>query len=192
MHEQRASRSGSEGRHRWTNPLTDGWEYRWNVLVALPDRDPETLDAVLASIGASQANTVVRLAEGSGTPSTEPSRNLVYAVDEALPELLEGMDVAVVSGDALTALAAAQHRVPVVVFPASYAQDGVGRALASVGAGVVVRSAAEVGQAIRAIASDGSRGPRMRGLARQLGAVTVLLAALGTSALRLVARTRAR
>ncbi|MBF4588934.1 hypothetical protein [Curtobacterium sp. VKM Ac-1395] len=190
MHAQHAS--GNEGRHRWTNPLTDGWEYRWNVLVALPDCHPAMLDAVLASVGASQANTVVQLSAGSRTPATEPSRNLVYAVDEALPELLEGVDVAVVSGDALTALAAAQHRVPVVVFPASDAQVAVGEALASVGAGVVVRSAAEVGQAIRAIASDGSRGPRMRGLARQLGAVTVLLAALGTSALRLVVCTRAR
>lgn len=179
-------------RRRWTNPLTDGWEFRWNVLVALPGRSPEELDAVLASIGASETNTVVQLATDAEPPTARPSRNLVHAVAEPLADLLEGMDVAVVSGDAMTALLAAQRQVPLVVLPASDAEDEVGAAMASVGAGVVVRSAAEVGQAVRALASDGSWRVQMRGMTDQLRAVTLLLTLLRTSALHVLARGRRR
>jgi UDP:flavonoid glycosyltransferase YjiC (YdhE family) len=176
--------SGHHGRRRWENPLTDGWDYRWNVLVALPDRSSEAVDAVLASIGSAEANTVVQLASRSRTPTTPPSKNLVHVVGEPLPDLLCGIDVAVVSGEVVEALVVAQRRVPMVVLPATGAQEDVGRALAAAGAGVLVRTAAEVGAAVRTIASDGSRGPRMRGLARRLATVGVLLALLGTSALR--------
>lgn len=186
MQRECSDTSGHDGRRRWENPLTDGWDYRWNVLVALPDRSPETVDAVLASIGASEANTVVQLARTSTTPTTPLSKNLVHAVGEPLPHLLCGIDVAVVSGEAVQALVVAQGRVPMVVLPATDAQEAVGRALASAGAGVLVRTATEVGAAVRTIAWDGSRGPRMRRLARRLAAVGVLLALLGTSALRRV------
>jgi UDP:flavonoid glycosyltransferase YjiC (YdhE family) len=184
MQPEHPGTSGRHGRQRWENPLTDGWDYRWNVLVALPDRSPEAVDAVLASIGSSEANTVVQLAGGSRTPATPRSKNLVHAVGETLPDLLRGIDVAVVSGEAVQALVIAQSQVPMVVLPATGAQGDVGRALASAGAGVLVRTADEVGAAVRTIATDGSRGPRMRRLARRLATVGVLLALLGTSALR--------
>ncbi|WP_420369455.1 hypothetical protein [Curtobacterium sp. L1-20] len=181
--------AGDHGRPGlWRNPLTDGWEYRWNVLVALPGRSPESVDAVLASVDAAQANTVVQVTETTGALRTPATRNLVHAA-APLPDLLDGMDVAVVTGDAFVALAAAQRRVPMVVLPADAAEQAVGDALAAVGAAVVVPSAAEVGDAVRAVASDGTTGPRIRELARRLTPVSVLLAVLGTSALRLVGRT---
>jgi hypothetical protein len=186
MDPEHSNGSGRDPRQRWANPLTDGWDYRWNVLVALPDRSPEAVDAVLASIDPRQANTVVQLAAGSTMPGTPPSRNLLYAVGEPLADLLDGMDVAVVPGEAIPALVVARSRVPMVVLPESVAQEDVGRALASAGAGVLAHAAADVGGAVRAVALDGSRGPLMRGLARQLATVSVLLTLLGTSALRLL------
>lgn len=171
---------------------TDGSDYRWNVLVALPGRPSDEVDAVLASIGSTEANTVVQLTGRSDGPRTAPSPNLAFAVAVPLTELLDDVDVAVLAGDVTTVLVALRARVPLVVLPARPAQAGIGSAVASVGAGVVAVSPEEVGAAVRAVALDATTGPRLRAVAEHVTAVDALLVALGTSALRLVGSDRRR
>jgi UDP:flavonoid glycosyltransferase YjiC (YdhE family) len=179
--------AGETPRQRWQNPLTDGRDFRWDVLVAVPDQPPGTRDAVLRSIGTREANTVVHLPAASCDPGRGP--NLAHAVGCPLPDLLDGMDVAVVSGDALSVHLAVRSGVPVVVLPTTAAQEAVGRVVASAGVGVVVRSATEVGPAVREVAMDPARRRRMRSLARRSADVDVLLQMLATPAIRPARRT---
>lgn len=175
---------------RWENPLTDGWEFRWDVLVALDGHPPETVDAVLASIDAASSNTVVQVPAGARRPGTPRSVNLVYAESVPVPDLVADMDVAVVSGSVLAALAAVRSGVPVVVLPVGPSGHETGRALAAAGAGVVVARAGEVGDAVRRIVADRALTAGVRDLAKRLAVVDVLLAMLAEPQLPLARRTR--
>lgn len=179
----------SDGRHdrrqRWENPLTDGWEFRWNVLVALPESDPDVIDAVLASIDGSQANTVVQLPPGPRTPRTPSSRNLAFAAAVPVRELVTGMDVVVVSGSTLSTLAAVRAGVPVVVLPTGPQQREAGREFVAAGAGVLVDTADQVGDAVRSVTTVPAHRFRARRLARRMRSVDLLLSMLGAPRLPL-------
>ncbi|MFF5772171.1 glycosyltransferase [Streptomyces californicus] len=143
----------------WSRPEFPGRDHLPRILVTLGTivDEPDTLAAIVDSLGAQDVNTIVAVNPAADTGSLHVDTSRVHLVGFVpMSRLLDGVDVVVSSGGAGTVLAALGSGIPMVVFPMGLDKPLNAERAAHTGAAETVSEPQAVGEAVGRVLGDSS------------------------------------
>ncbi|MFH8982766.1 glycosyltransferase [Streptomyces varsoviensis] len=158
-YESETSEMSEAEENSWSRPEFPGREHLPRVLVTLGTvvDDPDTLAAIVDSLGALDVNAIVAVNPAADTDSVSVDTSRVHLVGFVpMSRLLDGVDVVVTSGGAGTVLAALSSGLPMVVLPLGLDKPLNAERAANIGAAAVVTDPRDIAQAVDRVLTDPS------------------------------------